>query len=89
MFLGSLHGIAIYKQQKVDYKLIGTYFGIITPYQVINVYTNLDILSKIRLQGVSPYTHIPTTILMLTFFNGSVFGLGHVVGKSAYSILYR
>lgn len=89
MFLGSLHGIAKYKQQPVDYKLLGTYFGIITPYQVINVYSNLDTLSKIRLQGVKPHIHIPTTILMLTFFNGSIFGLGHVVGKSAYSILYR
>jgi hypothetical protein len=89
MFLGSLHGIAKYKQQPVDYKLLGTYFGIITPYQAINVYSNLDILSKIRLQGVSPYTHIPITVLMLTIFNSSIFGLGHVVGKSAYSILYR
>jgi hypothetical protein len=89
IFLGSLHGIAKYKQQPVDYKLLGTYFGIITPYQAINVYSNLDILSKIRLQGVSPYTHIPITVLMLTIFNSSIFGLGHVVGKSAYSILYR
>lgn len=89
MFLGSLHGIAKYKQQTVDYKLLGTYFGIITPYQAFGIYSNLDVISKIKLQGVKPSIHIPTTLLMLTIFNGSVFGVGHVVGRSAYSILYR
>lgn len=87
--LGSLHGIAKYKQQSVDYRLLGTYFGIITPYQAINVYSNLDTLSKIRLQGVKPHIHIPTTILMITIANCSFFGLGHILGKSVYSTLYR
>jgi hypothetical protein len=89
MILGSLHGIAKYKQQSVDYKLLGTYLVIITPYQAINVYSNLDIISKIKLQGVKPYIHIPVTILMLTIGNCSFFGLGHILGKSVYSTLYR
>ena len=85
MILGSLHGIAKYKQQPVDYKLLGTYLVIITPYQVINVYSNLDIISKIKLQGTKPYIHIPVTILMLSIMNCSIFGLGYVVGKSSYA----
>lgn len=87
VFIGSMSGITKYKQQSVDYKLIGTYFGIITPYQVVNLYSNLDLLSKIRLQGVKPYVHLPMAVLMLTIANGSVFGIGYVVGKSAYSAL--
>ena len=87
MFLGSMAGIAKYKQQPVDYKLVGTYFGIITPYQCFTLYSNLDVLNRIRLQGVKPYIHIPMTLTFFTIANCGVFGVGYVVGKTAYSAL--
>jgi hypothetical protein len=85
LFIGSMSGIAKYKQQPLDYNLIGTYFGIITPYQIIGAYSNLDVLSKIRLQGSNPFIHVPMAILMLSVANGSIFGIGYVLGKSSYA----
>jgi cobalt-zinc-cadmium resistance protein CzcA len=58
-------GIAKYKQQPVDYKLVGTYFGIITPYQCFTLYSNLDVLNRIRIQHTKPFVHIPITIAMI------------------------
>jgi len=86
ILMGSFSGIAAYKKHPVDYILLGSYFSIITPIQVISVYSRLDVLSKIRLQGVNPYYHIPTTILLLTAGNLSMFGLGYIAANSAYSI---
>ena len=87
MFIGSMAGIAKYKQQPVDYKLVGTYFGIITPYQCFTLYSNLDVLNKIRLQHANPFVHIPMALAFLTIANGGIFGIGYVVGKTTYSAL--
>jgi len=87
IFLGSMAGIAKYKQQPVDYKLVGTYFGIITPYQCFTLYSNLDVLNRIRIQHTNPFVHIPMTLAMITIANGGMFGVGYVVGKTAYSAL--
>ena len=88
ILLGSFSGIAVYKQHPVDYKMLGIYFSIITPYQAYSVYSNLDIISKLKLQCVKPYIHIPIAFTMLSLINGSIFGLGYVVAKVAYSSLY-
>jgi hypothetical protein len=77
-----------YKQEHLDYKMLGAYYSIITPFQVIGVYSNLDILSKIRLQGIKPYFHIPATISLVTIGNGAVFGVGYIFGQLAYSALH-
>jgi hypothetical protein len=85
LLLGSFTGIGAYKQQPVDYKLLAIYFGIITPIQSIKIYSNLDIVSKIKLGAVKPYIYFP---MMLSILNGSVFGLGYIVGKTGYYALH-
>lgn len=77
-----------YKQEHLDYKMLGAYYSIITPLQVIGAYSNLDILGKIHLQGIKPYIHIPMAISIVTIGNGAVFGLGYILGKSGYSALH-
>ena len=77
-----------YKQEHLDYKMLGAYYSIITPFQVIGAYSNLDILGKIRLQSIKPYIHIPATISLVTVGNAAVFGLGYIMGQFAYSALH-
>lgn len=81
-------GQLFYKQEHLDYKMLVAYYSIITPFQVVRMYSNLDILSKINLQGVKPYIHIPMAISMISVMNCSVFGLGYILGKVGYSALH-
>ena len=87
ILMGSFNGIASCKHQPIDYKILGLYYGIITPYQLFNTYNNLDIVQKIRLQGVKPYVYIPTTLSMLMIGNACVFGLSYIVGKTGCEAL--
>ena len=85
ILMGSFSGIAAYKEQPINYILLGSYFSIITPIQVIGVYSRLDILAKLRVQAVSPYIHVPTTISLVTVGNLSMFGLGYIIANTGYS----
>lgn len=85
LLLGSFNGIATYKQNPIDNMLLVSYFSIITPYQLVSAYSSLDILARIRLQAISAFIHIPVSATILTVGNLSVFALGHIFGKIAYS----
>jgi hypothetical protein len=89
ILLGSFSGIAAYKEQPLNYVLLGSYFSIITPIQVIDVYSRLDILAKIRLHGANPFIHVPITIGFISLGNLSIFGLGYIVGNIGYSAYLR
>jgi hypothetical protein len=65
LLLGSFNGIATYKQNPIDNMLLAGYFSIITPVQLIGVYSSLDILSKLRLQTIGPLIHIPVSTSIL------------------------
>jgi hypothetical protein len=82
-------GQLFYKQEHLDYKILGAYYSIITPYQLIQLYSNLDVVTKIRLKGVKPYIHIPIAISMISIKNGGLFGIGYILGKVGYTTLYR
>ena len=87
LVLGISTGITVYKEQSVDYKMLGLYSCIITPYQVLNLYNKFDIVTQLHLRAVKPYVHIPMTLSLISASNLSSFGLGYVIGTLYYSAL--
>jgi len=85
LLMGSCNGIATYKQKPIDNMLLGGYASIITPISMIKAYSITPLERKIRYAGFPIFV---TTLLSVTVVNGAIFGLGHIVGKSAYKSLY-
>lgn len=83
--MGSFNGIATYKQKPIDNILLVGYYTIITPISMIKVYSNIPLENRLRYNG---YPMFFATLLSATAVNGAIFGLGHIVGKTAYSTLY-
>jgi hypothetical protein len=77
-----------YKQEHLDYKMLGAYFAIITPYQLIMIPSRFSVVTKIHYQSMNPYIRIPMLLLIVTVANGSNFGLGYILGRVAYTALY-
>jgi len=77
-----------YKQEYLDYKMLGAYFAIITPYQLITIPSKLSIVGKIHYKSMNLYTRIPLLLLIVTVANSSTFGLGYILANSAYTALY-
>lgn len=83
------HGQLFYKQEHLDYKMLGTYFAIITPYQLITIPSKLNMMNKIHYKYMNPYIRIPMLLFIVTVANASNFGLGYILGRAAYTSLYR
>ena len=88
LVLGVSTGITVYKQQSVDYKMLGLYSCIITPYQVLNLYNKFGIVTQLHLRATKPYVHIPMTLSLISVLNLSIFGVGYVIGKVSSSAFY-
>lgn len=69
------------KRQNIDYKTLGLYLGMVTPYQAYNFYNKLDIVSQLHLRAVKPYVHIPMAVSMITVSNLWTFGIAYIVSK--------
>ena len=80
--LGSFSGITAYNKQPVDYKLLGTYYFFVTPYQFIMAYEKMDVLQKIRFNHIKPSLKIISGLLGVTLLNASTFGTGYILGNS-------
>ena len=85
--LGVATAITVYKEHDVNYKMLGLYSCIITPYQVLNLYNRFDIVTQLKLRAMKPYVHIPMTLSLISASNLSSFGLGYVIGTLYYSAL--
>ena len=77
-----------YKQEHLDYKMLGAYFAIITPYQLITIPSRLSVVDKIQYKYMNPYVRIPLLLSTITVVNASNFGLGYIVGRVVYTALY-
>ena len=80
--LGSFSGITSYKQQHVDYKLLGIFYFCVSPYQFINIYTKIDTIQKIKFNHTRPSIIILSGLLGVCAVNASIFGTGYVLGNS-------
>lgn len=85
--LGVATAITVYKQHDVNYKMLGLYSCIITPYQLLNLYNRFDLLTQLKLRAMKPYVHIPMALSLISVSNLSSFGFGYVVGTLCYSAL--
>lgn len=84
LLMGSCNGIATYKQKPIDNMLLAGYASIITPITMIKVYSNTPWETKIRYNGIPMFVG---SLIATSAINGAVFGLGHIIGKSSYSVL--
>jgi hypothetical protein len=82
-------GQIFYKQEHLDYKMLGAYFAIITPYQLITIPSRFSVVTKIHYQSMNPYIRIPLLLSFISLINGSNFGLGYILGSAAHTALYR
>lgn len=80
--LGFFSGITAYKQKQVDYKLLGAFYLCVTPYQFVNVYTNMDVVNKIKFNYTRPSIIILSGLTVVSIVNASIFGTGYVLGNS-------
>jgi hypothetical protein len=80
--LGFFSGITAYKQQQVDYKMLGAFYFCVSPYQFVRAYTNMDIVNKIQLKYTKPSVIIFSGLSVITIVNASIFGTGYVLGNS-------
>ena len=80
--LGFFSGITAYKEQRVNYKLLGAFYFCVSPYQLVNIYSNMDIVQKIRFKYTKPSVIIFSGLSVITIVNASIFGTGYVLGNS-------
>lgn len=80
--LGFFSGITAYKQQQVDYKLLGAFYFCVSPYQFVKIYSNMDIVQKISFNHTKPSVIIFSGLSVITIVNASIFGTGYVLGNS-------
>jgi hypothetical protein len=80
--LGFFSGITAYKQQQVDYKLLGIFYLCVSPYQFVKAYTSMDIVNKIQIKYIKPSIIIFSGLTVVSVFNASIFGTGYVLGSS-------
>jgi len=80
--LGFFSGITAYKQHQVDYKLLGMFYLCVSPYQFVSVFTNMDVVSKIKFNYTNPSIIIFSGLTVVSIVNASIFGTGYVLGNS-------
>jgi len=80
--LGAFSGVTAYKQREVDYKLLGAFYLFVSPYQLVKVYTNMNIVQQIRFKNMNPAVIALTGLSCITVMNASIFGTGYVLGNS-------
>jgi hypothetical protein len=80
--LGSFSAITIYKQQEVDYKMLGVFYCCASPYQFLKIYNSMDIVQRIRFNCTKPTVAVLTGLSCISIVNASMFGTGYVLGNS-------
>ena len=80
--LGFFSGVTAYKQKQVDYKLLGIFYLCVSPYQFVNVYTNINVVNKIQFNYTRPSIIILSGLTVVSIVNASIFGTGYVLGNS-------